>query len=265
MSAAFRMIGRNWWTMALCWLAGMTACFGQGKLVLEPVVAALEPVALRTALARALPEAKYTVIVPAREDAVLGIAHFTKEEFAATGMSWEQFVAKAEAAATRLLVATKPVVAKDAAGQVAYVKLQSERPFAASIVLSPRLVPLFQGVLGDRLVALMPDRSTVYLFSRNFGQFQSFGQKIINDHAEAVYPCSIEVFEISRDGIKCIGGFNDGAEAPVAGTIVPPIPTPEIPRAESALKLPPKLDIPRRTAPATGPKVPLPDPELKRR
>ena len=238
---------------ALAWLAVAGMCPGQNKVVLEPVVAALEPVALRTALARPLPDAKYTVIVPAKEDSVLGLTHYTKAEFAAAGLDWDQFMAKAAAAATRLLVSIKPVVARDASGQIAYVKLQSERPFAASVVLSPRLVPLFQSVLGDRVAALMPDRYTVYLFSRNFGQFQAFGQKIINDHSEAIYPCSIEVFEISREGIKCIGGFDDGAEAPLT-EMGPATPKPEFPRREPAPKTEPKLDIPRRTEPSTIPK-----------
>jgi hypothetical protein len=179
---------------------------------LEPVVAALEPVALRTALARPLKDAKRTVIVPAREDAVLGLTSLTKEEFEAAGLNWDQFMTQAAAAATRLLVTIKPVVARDKAGQIAYIKLKSERPYAASMILSPRLIPLFQDFLGDRLVALVPDRHTVYLFSRNFGEFQAFGQKIVDDHADAVYPCSIEAFEISRDGVACLGGFDDGAD-----------------------------------------------------
>ena len=138
--------------------------------------------------------------------------------------------------------------------------MQSERPFAASVVLSPRLVPLFQGVLGDRLVALMPDRYTVYLFSRNFGQFQVFGQKILNDHAEAIYPCSIEVFEVSRDGIKCIGGFDDGAEAPVVEA-AKEAPKPELPRKESTAKPAPRIEIPRRTEASEVSKPALQKPE----
>jgi hypothetical protein len=237
----------QWIASAL--LAAAAWCQGQEKAAIEPVVAALEPVALRTALARSLPDAKFTVIVPAKEDSVLGISHYTKEEFAAAGLDWDQFMTKATAAATRLLVSIKPVVAKDASGQVAYIKLQSDRPFTASVVLSPRMVPLFQGVLGDRLVALMPDRNTVYLFSRNFGQFQSFGQKILNDHAEAIYPCSIEVFEISRDGIKCLGGFDDGAEPPPSVNPAASSPKPEIPRKETPTKTTPRVEIPLRKTP----------------
>ena len=205
---------------AAVWLMGMGVSRAQPGVTMEPVVAALEPVALRTALARPLPDSKRTVIVPAREDAVLGLTHYSKEEFAAAGLDWDRFMEKSMAAATRLLVSITPIVARDPAGQVAYVKLKSDRPFTASVVLSPRIVPLFQGVLGERMVALMPDRHTVYLFSRNFGGFQAFGQKIIDEHADSLYPCSIEAFEISREGVKCIGGFDDGADPPP--TLEPP-------------------------------------------
>lgn len=225
------------------WLISLGAAAAAPQLALEPLVAALEPISLRTALARPLPEALRTVVVPAREDALLGLTHLSREEFAATGLDWDQFMARAAAAATRLLVTLKPTVERDAAGQIAYVKLRSERPFTASVVLSPRLLPLFQGVLGERLVALMPDRQTVYLFSRNFGAFQAFGQKIIDEHADTVYPCSIEAFEISREGLKCLGGFDDGAE-PLAAATAPAggakaVPRAELPRREEKPAAPP--------------------------
>lgn len=238
--------------MAVLAVASAGPARAQAAPAVEPVVAAIEPVTLRTALARNLPDAKRTVIVPAREDAVLGLSHFSKEEFAAAGLDWDQFMTKATAAATRLLVSIKPVVAKDAAGNIAYIKLKSDRPFTASIIYSPRMIPLFQGFLGDRLVALMPDRNTVYLFSRNFGEFQAFGQKIIDDHADSIYPCSIEAFEISRDGVKCIGGFDDGADPVPADAAAPEAkkaPQPELPRTAPAPKTP--SVVPKRSeAPA---------------
>lgn len=177
---------------------------------LEPLCAALEPAALRTELARPLGGGKKTVIIPAREDEVLGLTHLSKEEFSATGLDWDQFIAKATAAASRLLESIKPKVTKNADGDTAFITLHSERPFAASVVLAPELLTRFQDQLGDRLVALIPDRNTVYLFSRNFGKFQDFGPRILKEHAAALYPCSTEAFEISRDGLKCLGSFDGG-------------------------------------------------------
>lgn len=249
-----RMNRKLFWLAALSILLAPAAVRAQAKAdpALENVVAAIEPISLRTALARPLTDAKRTVIVPAREDSVLGLTHYSKEEFAAAGLDWDQFMAKSQAAATRLLVSIKPTVAKDAAGQLAYIKLKSDRPFTPSVIFSPRLIPLFQAHLGDRIVALVPDRETVYLFSRNFGEFQAFGQKIIDDHASAVYPCSIEAFEISREGVKCIGGFDDGADPVPAATGVggqaekDSKPRPELPRPPA-----PDTKVPRRKAPET--------------
>lgn len=189
---------------------------------LEPVCAALEPVALRTEMARTLGGGKKTVIVPAREDEVLGLTHFSKEEFNAAGLDWEQFMTKAAAAATRVLDTMTPQVTRDADGSIALITLRSDAPFAASVVLSPELLPRFQDQLGDRLVALLPDRNTVYLFSRNFGKFQDFGPRVLKEHAAALYPCSSEAFEISRDGLKCLGSFDDGDES-ASVPVQPPV------------------------------------------
>jgi hypothetical protein len=197
--------------------AGTSSTSRPETTALEPLCAALEPAALRTELARPLGGGKQTVLIPAREDEVLGLTHLSKEEFAATGLDWDQFMTKAADAATRLLGTMKPQVTKDADGDTACIILRSSRPFAASVVLSPELLTRFQDQLGDRLVALIPDRNTIYLFSRNFGKFQDFGPRILKEHAAALYPCSTEAFEISRDGLKCLGAFdgsNDDGEAP---------------------------------------------------
>lgn len=183
---------------------------------LEPMCATIEPRVLRTELARPLGDGKQTVVIPAREDNVLGLSHLSRGELAATGLNQDEFMAKAAAAATRLLLTLNPEVTKDKDGSTAYVTLRSERPFASSIVLSPRLLPLFKEQFGDRLVVLVPDRNTVYVFSRNFGKFQDFGPRIIREYHAALYPASLEAFEISRDGIKCLGGFDTGNNSPPA-------------------------------------------------
>ena len=67
----------------------------------EPRCLAVEPASLRTSLAKPIPGARLTVLIPAREDD-LGIVHLSKEEFAATGLSWDKFRRDAEAAAAPL-------------------------------------------------------------------------------------------------------------------------------------------------------------------
>lgn len=177
---------------------------------LEPVCATIEPSALRTELARPFGGAKQTVIVPAREDSVLGITTFSQDEFDRAGLNQDRFLAQSTAAGTRLLLSLKPEITSKKDGTPAYATLRSDRPFTPSVVLSPRFLPLFEPQFGDRLVVLMPDRNTVYIFSRNFGGFQEFGPRILKEYAAALYPCSTEAFEVGHDGVKCLGAFSDG-------------------------------------------------------
>ncbi|MDB6132099.1 MAG: hypothetical protein JWM59_342 [Verrucomicrobiales bacterium] len=179
---------------------------------LEPVCATIEPSALRTELARSFGGAKKTVIVPAREDSVLGITTFSHAEFDRAGLDQDRFLAQATAAATRLLLSLKPEITAKKDGTPAYATLRSDRPFTPSVVLSPQFLPLFEPQFGDRLVVLMPNRNIVYIFSRNFGGFQEFGPRILKEYAAALYPCSTEAFEVGHDGVKCLGAFDDGED-----------------------------------------------------
>lgn len=176
---------------------------------LEPLCVAIEPAALRTETARPFAEGKRTVIAPAREEAD-GLDILSADEFKALGLTWDEYLRKAEAGATRLLVAIKPEWTKDEKGNTTRAVLRSVRHMTPGIVLSPRFLPLFSPIFGDRIVVLMPDRFTVHLFSRNFSDFQTFGPKILETNATAVWPCSIEAFEVSKTGIKCLGAFDDG-------------------------------------------------------
>lgn len=185
---------------------------GQGNSApkaLESFCLAIEPASLRTALARTLPGAKLTVMAPAREHE-LGLKLLTPEEFRATGLTWGEFEAKSAAAADRLLKSLTPDIRKGADGKPAYAILKSESHLTASILFAPGLTDRFRGSFGDRLVVLMPDRFTLYIFPRSFADFQQHGKQVVRQHADSVYPCSVEAFEVTGEGVRCIGSFADG-------------------------------------------------------
>ena len=175
----------------------------------EPLCVAIEPAALRTETARPFAGGKRTVIAPAREEED-GLVILSADEFKALGLTWDEYLKKAETAATRLLVSLKPEMIKDEKGGVVRAVLRSPRHITPGVILSPRFMTLFAPVFGDRIVVLLPDRFTVHLFSRNFSDFQTFGPKILETHAASVWPCSIEAFEVSKSGVKCLGAFDDG-------------------------------------------------------
>lgn len=188
---------------------------------LEPLVALIEPAVMRTELARPFANGRQTIIVPAREEET-GLTRYSKEEFEAAGLTWETFLKKAEETATRHLVSLKPEIVRDAKGNVSHGVLKTKRPLAPGVVLSPRFLPLFQEQFGERIVVLMPDQFTVYLFPRRFSDFQSFGPRVLKEFDAAVWPCSLEAFEVSRDGVRCLGAFEDGDEEPPSPAPSPP-------------------------------------------
>lgn len=176
-----------------------------------PLAACIEPVAMRTDAARLLPGSKLTVIVPAREDE-FGLSRLSKDQLAATGLKWEQFLNQAAATAATHLKSLKPDIHRDKKGAAQYAVLKSESHLTASIILCPEFFTQFRETFGDRLVVLVPDRFTVYVFPRGFTDFQTMGPGIMEQHATSVWPCSQEAFEITSAGLKCLGAFDTGEE-----------------------------------------------------
>jgi hypothetical protein len=70
--------------------------------------------------------------------------------------------------------------------------------------------------MGPRLLVAVPDRDRAYVFPRSLETFRRFGAELVGRYEEAVYPCSLELFEVSAEGIRAIGTFAGGSEA--AGT-----------------------------------------------
>lgn len=176
---------------------------------LEPYCLALEPKVLQTKVSQPMPGSKSTVLSPAKETDV-GLKMLSDEEWKALGMPWEDFLKKSRAAALRLLQKITPQVVKDQRGIVEYLILTSDSPLTSSILLCPELLPKVSETLGSDVVALVPDRFTIYLFPRKTGAFVKHGKEIAAIFATATYPSSEEAFELTETSIKSIGSFNTG-------------------------------------------------------
>jgi hypothetical protein len=175
----------------------------------EPICVVVEPKVLETKTAHALAGSRRTILTPATEqanDAKL----LTQEEWEALGLTWEEFLDKATAAAARHLARLTPEIHKDARGTVEYIKFHNDRHLTSSIILCPELWKQFSPQLGPTIVALVPDRFTVYLFPRQSGAFVKQGPEVATLFTDATYPASNEAFEISENGLKSIGNFTTG-------------------------------------------------------
>ena len=191
-------------TLLIVLALSVLSCPGQEKA--PPLAAILEPAALRTSAAQDLPGSKLTVLCPAREDA-LGLNRLSDEEFKATGLTWAQFLKQAAAAAAAHLKTLKPDIHRDAKGHAQYAILKSDSHLTASVILCPEFHAQFKDTFGEKLVVLVPDRFTVYIFARSFGGFQDMGPDILEKFADSTWPCSQEAFEVTATGLKCLGAF----------------------------------------------------------
>jgi hypothetical protein len=178
----------------------------------EPICLVLEPSVMKTKVAQPLPGARQTVLSPATETKD-GLKLLDEASFAATGLDWAAFQAKAVEAATRHLKTLKPEISRDKAGHATYALLHSERELHSSILLSPELGPLFEKEFGKDLLVLAPDRFSVYIFSRSTGEFQQFGKRLAELHQTSTFPASAEAFEWTAEGLKAIAVLETQADA----------------------------------------------------
>ncbi len=173
----------------------------------EPIAVVLEPTVMKTDASHELTGARQTVLSPAAE-CVGGVKLLTSKDWNALGMTWEAYLAKAKAAAVKHLATVTPEIHKDTRGTVEYIKLQSKSHLTSSIVLCPELWKQFSPMLGATLVAVVPDRFTIYLFPRQSGAFVKQGGEVATLFTDATYPASAEAFEISETAFKSIGNFD---------------------------------------------------------
>ncbi len=189
--------------LTLCWLCSMRAA---PPIKWEPICLTLEPAVMKFSVSHVLTGARQTILSPAVETAD-GLKLLDEEAWKALNLTWEAYQAKATEAAARLLATLTPEPHKDARGTIEYLIFHSDRHFASSIILCPELWKKYSPMLGPKLVALCPDRFTVYLFPRETGGFVKQGPTVAKRFAEAIYPASVEAFEISETSFISIGNF----------------------------------------------------------
>lgn len=146
---------------------------------------------------------KKTLLVPAQ------IGNFGPEIIPATELlaSWPDYLKRAQKTSETLLASLKPKITRDTNGIAQMAVYKSDHPLTASLLLAPGLLKKFEKTLGDKLLAAIPDRHSLYLFPRSIGNFRQYGKQLASTHQDATYPASIELFEISDSGLKAVGSF----------------------------------------------------------
>lgn len=167
----------------------------------------IEPRSLGSKVFVVVPGARRTVFSAARPGG-LGVRHYSREGFReAFPGGWKEFYKKGVAAAAEHLKTLKPSYRRDSKKVIEYAILESKHPLTATTILVPGFGKQFAETLGEDLLIAVPDRSTVLVFPKLAGKMPEYYEVLSGIYKDAIYPGSVEIFELTKDGIRVVGAF----------------------------------------------------------
>lgn len=134
---------------------------------------------------------------------------FGSADFSALKMSWADFQAQARKNAAADLRTLKPRYVRNRKNVIEYAALESTHPLVASAVLAPKFLELFADTLGEKVLLVVPNRSTAYVFPALAGNHRDYWPMVFAAYRATPYPVSIEVFELSAAGLRAVGVYEE--------------------------------------------------------
>jgi hypothetical protein len=138
-----------------------------------------------------------------------GLTPFSKSAYAALRVSTEVFTRQAQANAAADLKTLKPEYVRNRNKVIEYAEFHSDRPIVASAVLAAGFLNLFKDTLGEKVLLIVPNRFTAYVFPSLAGNIQDYCPMILSAFHGTAYPVSTEVFELSALGARTVGLFEE--------------------------------------------------------
>ena len=131
----------------------------------------------------------------------------TKAEQTEMGIGMARFAAQARENAAADLAGLKPRYVRNRKRVIEYAELRSERPVVAGAVLAPKFLELFAGTLGEKVLVVVPNRFTAFVFPALAGNHADYAPMVLAALRETAWGVSVEVFEISSEGVRCVGRY----------------------------------------------------------
>lgn len=204
--------------------AAVLAAFALGTM--ETAEAALEPPLPPPSTWRVVIAAKFslpqvTTPIPGSKEAVFaasvisgkeGLGQFMDQNtFDALGLDWKTFASKTTATASAKLAALTPELIRDRRDVLECAILRSKRPSddITVAVLAPDFLPRFAPLFGSKLLVAIPDRHTLFLFPKLASHYPDYASRVLAINRKSECPVSREVFELSADGLRAIGAYEE--------------------------------------------------------
>ncbi|HWB60307.1 MAG TPA: hypothetical protein VG733_12505 [Chthoniobacteraceae bacterium] len=156
-----------------------------------------------------IPNSKRAVLVPALLDKDGQPVYLTDKDFKALGVDWKTFLAAAQQNATAELKKLTPEYTRNKKKVIEFATLTSESPLTASVVLSPEFLKMFQQTLGDKVIVVIPNRYTVFVFPVLASDYKEYAPMVTDAYHERSHPVSTEVYELTDKGLTTIGLYGD--------------------------------------------------------
>ena len=130
-----------------------------------------------------------------------------RAELAAMGIEMARFAARAREIAAAELAGLKPRYERNRKRVIEYAELHSERPVVAGAVLAPKFLALWKDTLGEKVLVVVPNRFTAYVFPALAGSHGDYAPMVFAALHATAWPVSVELFEVSTDGVRCVGRY----------------------------------------------------------
>jgi len=168
----------------------------------------LEPKSMRREVTWEIPGAQRTVIAPVVVDGIDYLYPSRKilGQFRVEAGAIQELAAPAAAAD---LATLKPRYERDRKQVIQYAELRSDRPIVASAVLAPKFLKLFKDTLGEKVLLVVPNRFTAYVFPVLASNYQDYYPMVFDAYRATAWPVSVEVFEVSTGGLRAVGVYRE--------------------------------------------------------
>ncbi len=168
----------------------------------------LEPKFMHAPVTVAIPGAGRTELAAGTRDEH-GDVSLLRPQFEELKTGWESFVAKARTNADAELATLKPSYVRDKKQVIEYAVLSSEKPVVASAVFAAKFLDLFKETLGEKVLVVVPSRFKAFVFPALASRYEEYAPMVFEAYRATAFPVSVEVFEVSAEGWKAAGVYEE--------------------------------------------------------
>lgn len=137
------------------------------------------------------------------------VTYLSRTDFDAMKIDWPAFTKKARESSEAELKSLTTEYTRDRKKIILYAKIHSPHALIASAILAPKFLDLFKNTLGEKVLIVIPNRTTAYIFPALASNYQDYAPMIFEAYRATSFPVSREVFELSPDGLKAVGAFEE--------------------------------------------------------